>query len=163
VDKNRNITGWLNELAFAPVACSDSAVFDSWSGDYGCGGQYLSDSAVARLAYKAGFSFEKSLNDTQKREQLQKALQENDQKAIKVFSDIGIYLGHIIPLYAQIYEISHIMLLGEIMASKSGEIIIESAKKVLCEEYPECCNIVLHLPEETVIKEGLSFAAASLN
>jgi predicted NBD/HSP70 family sugar kinase len=37
VDANGNITGWLNELAFAPVDAQPDAMRDEWSGDIGCG------------------------------------------------------------------------------------------------------------------------------
>jgi predicted NBD/HSP70 family sugar kinase len=52
------ITPWLNELAFAPVDYRKGAPVDEWSGDAGCGVQYFSQQAVARLADKAGFTFD---------------------------------------------------------------------------------------------------------
>src|SRR6266536_3349928 len=48
------ITGWLNELAFAPIDYHPRAVADEWSGDIGCGVQYFSQQAVVRLAPAAG-------------------------------------------------------------------------------------------------------------
>ena len=42
VDMDGNITGWLNELAFAPVDYNEGAMVDEWSGDYGCGVKYFS-------------------------------------------------------------------------------------------------------------------------
>ena len=45
-----NITGWLNELAFAPVDYNPHAAADEWSGDHGCGVQYFSQQCVFRLA-----------------------------------------------------------------------------------------------------------------
>jgi len=50
VTPNGNITPWLNELAFAPVDYRENAPADEWSGDLGCGVQYFSQQAVARLA-----------------------------------------------------------------------------------------------------------------
>src|SRR3989442_3418878 len=50
LDTQGHITGWLNELAFAPVDYNPRAAADEWSGDIGCGVQYFSQQAVARLA-----------------------------------------------------------------------------------------------------------------
>ena len=51
-----NITSWLNELAFVPVDYHPQAPRDEWSGDYGCGVQYLSQQAVGRLLAPAGIT-----------------------------------------------------------------------------------------------------------
>ena len=49
------VTGWLNELAFAPVDYGvDAAVDTEWSGDRGTGVGYFSQDAVIRLAARAG-------------------------------------------------------------------------------------------------------------
>ena len=49
VDEHMNITGWLNELAFAPVDFNTEAMVDEWSGDYGCGVKYFSQDGVIKL------------------------------------------------------------------------------------------------------------------
>ena len=51
------ITGYLNELAFAPVDFNERAVTDEWSGDYGVGALYFSQQAVNNLAPAAGNQF----------------------------------------------------------------------------------------------------------
>ena len=58
VDLNGNITGWLNELAFAPVDFNADAADDEWSGDRGCGVKYFSQEAVVRLAFYAGIELD---------------------------------------------------------------------------------------------------------
>ena len=50
------ITGWLNELAFAPVDYREGAPVDEWSGDAGVGARYFSQQAVGRLLGPAGIS-----------------------------------------------------------------------------------------------------------
>ena len=50
VDADGNITGWLNELAFAPVDLQADAMVDEWSGDKGCGVKYFSQDSVIKLA-----------------------------------------------------------------------------------------------------------------
>ena len=54
VDAEGNITGWLNELAFAPVDLQEDAMVDEWSGDKGCGVKYFSQDSVIKLAPRAG-------------------------------------------------------------------------------------------------------------
>ena len=54
INKDGHITGWLNELAFAPVDLQENATVDEWSLDYGVGCKYFSQDAVIRLAEDAG-------------------------------------------------------------------------------------------------------------
>ncbi|MCU0256963.1 MAG: hypothetical protein MUF60_09470, partial [Vicinamibacterales bacterium] len=56
VDANGDITGWLNELAFAPVDYQPDAPVDEWSGDRGVGALYFSQQCVFRLAPRAGIA-----------------------------------------------------------------------------------------------------------
>src|SRR5207247_2780442 len=50
LDAYGRITGWLNELAFAPIDYNPHAATDEWSGDGGCGVQCFSQQAVVRFA-----------------------------------------------------------------------------------------------------------------
>ena len=54
VDPDGCITGWLNELAFCPMDYRVNAPKDEWSGDDGCGVQFMSQQAVFRLAPGVG-------------------------------------------------------------------------------------------------------------
>src|SRR5581483_6653714 len=63
VDHKGHITGWLNELAFAPVDYADGAAVDvEWSGDKGTGVQYFSQEAVIRLAPQLGIELDAKLS-----------------------------------------------------------------------------------------------------
>ncbi len=66
VDPDGNITGWLNELAFAPVDFCEDAMVDEWSGDYGCGVKYFSQDAVIKLAPYAGIELDEGLSPAEK-------------------------------------------------------------------------------------------------
>ena len=55
------ITPWLNELAFAPVDYHPGAPIDEWSGDAGCGVQYLSQQAVGLLIPKSGIALDPAI------------------------------------------------------------------------------------------------------
>lgn len=52
--KAGSITGWLNELAYAPIDYSPQASVEAWSRDRGVGARYLSQQCVFRLALAAG-------------------------------------------------------------------------------------------------------------
>ena len=56
VNNQGAITGWLNELAFAPVDYNPAAAVDEWSGDAGVGALYFSQQCVFRLASKVGIA-----------------------------------------------------------------------------------------------------------
>ncbi len=49
LDPRGRMTGWLSELAFAPVDYNPQAATDEWSGDRGVGALYFSQQAVHRL------------------------------------------------------------------------------------------------------------------
>ena len=55
------------------------------------------------------------------------------------------------------------LLLGRVMSGKGGDIILDTCKAVLAEEYPEVADkIVPTLPDEKARRVGQSVAAASL-
>lgn len=158
-----NITPMLNELAFAPVDYRDDAPADEWSGDIGCGVQYFSQQAVARLAEKAGFNFYDDKPFPQRLIHVQKALEEGDERAEKIYSTIGTYLGYTIAHYTDFYDIRKILLLGRVMSGRGGDIIIANAVKVLGNEFPELRDSVeIVTPNEKDKRHGQAVAAASL-
>jgi len=163
VNSEGNITGWLNELAFAPVDANPQAMADEWSGDKGCGVKYFSQDAVIKLAPLAGIQLDETLSPAQKLTMVQELMEKGDQRAARIFESIGAYLGYGIPLYASFYEIKHILLLGRVLSGEGGNLLIQTAKKILEEEYPALyARLALHLPDETSRRVGQSIAAASL-
>ncbi len=163
VDGQGNITGWLNELAFAPVDANPGAMTDEWSGDIGCGVKYFSQDGVIKLAPAAGIELDPALAPGEKLKVVQKLLSEGHQGAEKIFVTIGYYLGHSIALYSDFYDIKHILLLGRVMSGRGGEMILKEATEVLADQYPEIAGrISLHLPDEKSRRVGQSVAAASL-
>ena len=161
VDANGNITGWLNELAFAPVDASPAAMADDWSGDIGCGVKYFSQEAVIRLAAAAGIALDETLSPGEKLSAAQALLAQGDPRAVQIFQSIGCFLGHALPYYWDFYGFKYVLLLGRVMSGEGGNIIAETAKRVLTEEYP-ACDFTLHVPDEKSRRVGQSVAAASL-
>ena len=149
VDQNGNITGWLNELAFAPVDVSPSAMEDEWSGDIGCGVKYFSQDSVIKLAPPAGINLSADLSPAEKLKEVQKLMEVPGSPAEAIYRSIGVYLGHSLALYHHFYGFKHVLLLGRVMSGRGGDIILDVCKQVLADEYPEVAGkINPTLPDE---------------
>lgn len=163
VDGKGNITGWLNELAFVPVDYNTSSMVDEWSGDYGCGVKYFSQDAVIKLAPEAGIELDGKLTPAEKLKAVQELHEKGDERAGRIFETIGCYLGYALAHYADFYDIKHALILGRVTSGQGGGIIIETARRVLREEFGELAEkISIHLPDEANRRVGQSIAAASL-
>lgn len=161
VDAGGNITGMLNELAFAPIDMNTAASVDPWSGDFGVGGNYLSQDAVIRLAPRAGITLDESLTPAEKLKVVQGLANSGDEAALRIFETIGCYLAHAIGSYAHFYKIKHLILLGRVSSGKGGDLLVDTCRKVLKEDYPQYpVNVVL--PNDWMRRVGQSIAAASL-
>lgn len=163
VDAHGNITGWLNELAFAPVDLNPEAMRDEWSGDIGVGCKYFSQDGVIKLAEHAGIALSEALSPAEKLKTVQQLAEGDDARALRVFADVGVYLGHTLPFYYALYHNTNVLLLGRVLSGKGGETLVENAVRVLFEEYPDVAKAVsLHLPDEKSRRVGQSVAAAGL-
>ena len=156
------ITPWINELAFAPVDYRDNGPRDEWSGDSGCGVQYFSQQAVARLAPAAGFDFS-GMAFPEQLVEVQKAMKQGHPGARQIYQSIGSYLGYTIAHYADFYRIENLLVLGRVTSGQGGEIILEKAKEVLRDEFPDLADqITMTTPDEKMKRHGQAVAAASL-
>ena len=163
VDGKGNITGWLNELAFMPVDVNGDAMQDEWSGDIGCGVKYFSQDAVIKLAPRAGIQLDEALSPAEKLKVVQQLMEAGDDRAAAVYRSIGVYLGHTLAYYHDLYGCRHVLLLGRVMSGKGGDIILDTCNRVLAEEYPQAAAAMkAELPDEKFRRVGQSMAAASL-
>ncbi len=163
VDREKNVLGWINELAFAPVDLSESAMQDEWSTDYGVGCKYFSQDAVIKLAPAAGIELDPALSPAEKLKVVQGLMAQDDPRAQAIFETIGAYLAYTVVLYSQFYDIEHMMMLGRVMSGKGGDTILRVCNEILREEFPalaEKCEVML--PDEKTRRVGQSVAAASL-
>ncbi len=163
VDKDQNVLGWINELAFAPVDLQEGAMQDEWSTDFGVGCKYFSQDAVIKLAPWAGIEIPEDLPLAQKLKFVQKLMEDDDPRAVAIFETIGAYLAYTTVLYAQFYDLDYMMLLGRVMSGKGGDTILRVCKEILADEFPQLaakCNVTL--PDEKMRRVGQSVAAASL-
>ena len=168
VNADRNVLGWFNELAFAPVDLNQESMADPWSGDNGVGATYFSQDSVIKLAPAAGIELDEALAPAEKLKVVQSILEgaEDDPRregAVKIFKTIGCYLAHTLILYGLFYDLKYVLILGRVASGLGGEILVEECNRVLSDEYPETAEqITVMLPDEKMRRVGQSVAAASL-
>jgi predicted NBD/HSP70 family sugar kinase len=162
-DNDGRITGQLNELAFVPVDYRDDAPVDEWSGDVGCGVQYFSQQAVARLAPAVGLEHPDHIPFAERLVDIQSLMKRGDERARRIYESIGVYLGYSVAWFARWYETDNLLTLGRVTSGVGGEIIIETAMEVLRDEFPELADHVrMKTPDEEFKRHGQAIAAASL-
>jgi predicted NBD/HSP70 family sugar kinase len=163
VNRDGNITGWLNELAFAPVDYSPTAPEDEWSGDRGVGALYFSQQCVFRLAPSVGISIPPDMDKAMQLELVQEQLERGHSGAEEIWASIGVYLGYAVAHYASFYDLKHVLILGRCTSGRGGGLILQGAQAVIDAEFPEAAGrIELQLPDERSRRIGQSIAAASL-
>ncbi len=163
VDLHGAITGWLNELAFAPVDYNPAAAADEWSGDTGVGSQYFSQQCVFRLAPAVGITLPADATKAEQLKHVQGYLEAGHAGAIQIWQSIGVYLGYALAHYAEFYDLRHVLILGRVTSGRGGSLILDGAKAVLAAEFPElAARVNIQLPDEKSRRVGQSIAAASL-
>ena len=163
VDADKNVLGWINELAFAPVDLQAGAMQDEWSTDYGVGCKYFSQDAVIKLCPAAGIELPQELSLAEKLKFVQKLMEADDPRAQAIFETIGAYFAYTMVLYSQFYDLDYMMLMGRVMSGKGGDTILKVCNDILAEEYPALaakCKVTL--PDEKMRRVGQAVAAASL-
>jgi predicted NBD/HSP70 family sugar kinase len=158
-----NVTGWLNELAFAPVDYAPDAPADEWSGDIGCGVQYFSQQGVVRLARKAGLAFDPQKTVPERLVDVQTWMREGRPKLREIYETVGVCLGYAVAHYADFYDVEKMLVLGRVTTGPGGEVLLDEARGVLQREFPELAErIEIMLPSEKLRRVGQAIAAASL-
>ena len=163
IDPTGALTGRITELAFAPVDFNPNAPRCEWSGDAGVGAMAFSQQAVNWLAEKYGFEFPADMKLPERLKVVQAAMEKGDQRALKVYIQIGRFLAHAIPWYNEFYDYSSMMLLGRVTSGLGGDVILETAQTMLKDVYPEWAEkIELFVPDEHFRRLGQSVAAAQI-
>ena len=163
VDRDQNVLGWINELAFAPVDLQEGALQDEWSTDFGVGCKYFSQDAVIKLAPVAGIEVPADLSLAEKLKYVQKLMEADDERAVAVFETIGAYLAYATVQYSQFYDLDYLMLMGRVMSGQGGDTILKVCNEILADEYPAIAKkCLVTLPDEKMRRVGQAVAAASL-
>lgn len=163
IDRKGCLTGRLSELAFAPVDLHPAAPADEWSGDVGVGAMYFSQQAVNYLALKKGIRFPAKMPLPERLKKVQERMLDGDVIALNIFQKIGLYLGYTVPWYREFYGFDSMMILGRVTSGTGGVMILETARLILADQFPEVAEEVdVFLPDEKARRVGQSVAAASL-
>ena len=157
------LTSRLDELAFAPIDYAPDAPVDEWSGDRGCGVQYLSQQAVGRLLARAGIEVDPGIPLPERLVLLQQLMAAGDPRAALVYETIGTYLGYALLEYRALYEFDHLLLLGRVLTGSGGDSITERARQAMQAEDPVAAeSLTFHAVPEREKRHGQAVAAASL-
>ena len=157
------LTGRISELAFAPVDLNPNAPKDEWSGDAGVGAMYFSQQAVNFLALKHGFKFTDKMKLPERLKCVQAAMEAHDEKALKVYLEIGRFLGNAAAWYREFYDFQNLMILGRVTSGFGGNIILNAARLTLEDIDPLLAEqIDIFMPDEKARRLGQSVAAAQI-
>lgn len=152
-----HLLSWINELSKVPVNFSPNARDHYILGIKGAASDYLSQKGVVLLAEASGIKLEGDL--PAKLVQLQRAANQGDGQVLKVYSDVGIYLGSSLCYLSLFYNASSALLLGRVMTGKGGDVLLNSAQS-----YIDSKGVKIHLftGDENFKRLGQSYIAASL-
>jgi len=166
VDENRRIAGWMNELAFAPVDYNPKAPRDEWSDDRGVGANYFSQQAVGRLIPEAGIDMPDIPEDAlpERLVRVQELMAAGDDRARRIYQTIGRYFGYSLAHFCEFYRpVRHVEVLGRVMTGEGGQVILNEARAILEDEFPEIADgMDFYEPDEMEKRHGQAAAAAHL-
>lgn len=161
VNRRKAFSGDYHELAYVPVDYSPTAPAEPISQDNGCGAQYFSQQAVARLASVAGFEFDPDEPLPSRLKSVQSLADAGNPQATEIFTTIGTYLGYSIPWYHTLMPFQNLLVLGRVTSGSGGTSIIQTARQILQQHFPHL-GVEIHVPDERMRRVGQAVAAASL-
>merc|ERR1712032_1775399 len=174
-----NLLGWINEMCYMRLDLNPEAPTDPWTkgAHKGISHMYLGQRGATKLAAKAGVEVPENLvfphpdmctilheNHAQCLKLIQKAMADPSQepKVRQLYETVGVYLGYGLGQYSEFYKIDHVMILGRVSKGKGGDLMLETAKKVLEAEFPEIPPIKFHTADDHFKAVGQCIAAAAL-
>eukprot|EP00438_Fugacium_kawagutii_P035379 Skav201838 [mRNA] locus=scaffold484:228613:234066:- [translate_table: standard] len=173
-----NLMGWISELCYCRLDLNPKAPTDPWSkgAHRGLSHMYLGQRGTTKLAAKGGVEVPanykyphpdmctiKHENHAQCLKLIQEAMKGDKADEVKkIYETVGTYLGYALAGYEEFYKIDHVMILGRVSKGKGGDIMLETAKKVLDEEFPEFSHIKFHTADDHFKAVGQCIAAAAL-
>jgi len=174
-----NLMGWINELCYVRLDLNPEAPTDPWSkGSHrGLSHMYLGQRGATKLAAKGGVKVPENYvyphpdmctikheDHAQCLKLIQKAMADaaSEPQARQIYETIGVYLGYALAQYSEFYKIDHVMILGRVSKGAGGDLMLDVAKKVLAEEFPEYAHIQFHTADDHFKAVGQCIAAAAL-
>merc|ERR1719359_2667327 len=174
-----NLMGWISELCHVKLDLNPRAPTDPWTkGNHtGISHLYLGQRGATKLAKKGGIEVPENMvfphadmctmkHDihAQCLKLIQKAMAdpEKEEKTKKIYETCGVYLGYALAQYCEFYAIDHVMILGRVSKGEGGDLMLDTAKKVLQEEFPEYAKLQFHTADDHFKAVGQCIAAAAL-
>lgn len=173
-----NLMGWISELCYCRLDLNPKAPTDPWSkgAHRGLSHMYLGQRGTTKLAAKGGVEVPanykyphpdmvtiKHENHAQCLKLIQEAMKTDKEPEVrKIYETVGVYLGYALAQYSEFYKIDHVMILGRVSKGKGGDIMLDTAKKVLQEEFPQFSHITFHTADDHFKAVGQCIAAAAL-
>jgi len=174
-----NLMGWINELCYVRLDLNPEAPTDPWSkGSHrGLSHMYLGQRGATKLAAKGGVKVPENYvyphpdmctikheDHAQCLKLIQKAMADeaSEPQARRIYETIGVYLGYALAQYSEFYKIDHVMILGRVSKGAGGDLMLDVAKRVLAEEFPEYSHIQFHTADDHFKAVGQCIAAAAL-
>eukprot|EP00929_Paragymnodinium_shiwhaense_P034594 TRINITY_DN1879_c0_g2_i8.p1 TRINITY_DN1879_c0_g2~~TRINITY_DN1879_c0_g2_i8.p1 ORF type:complete len:505 (-),score=160.55 TRINITY_DN1879_c0_g2_i8:247-1761(-) len=174
-----NLLGWINELCYIRLDLNPEAPTDPWTkgAHRGVSHMYLGQRGATKLAAKAGVEVPENLvyphpdmctilheNHAQCLKMIQKAMTdpEKEKTVRKLYETVGVYLGYALAQYCEFYKIDHVMILGRVSKGAGGDLMLNTAKKVLETEFPEFAGMQFHTADDHFKAVGQCIAAAAL-
>jgi len=174
-----NLMGWINEMCYIRLDLNPEAPTDPWTkgAHTGISHMYLGQRGATKLAAKAGVDVPEALvyphpdmctirheNHAQCLKLIQKAMTDKakEPQVRKLYETVGVYLGYALAQYSEFYKIDHVMILGRVSKGAGGDIMLDTARKVLECEFPEYRGIKFHTADDHFKAVGQCIAAAAL-
>merc|ERR1712045_469531 len=174
-----NLMGWINELCYVRLDLNPDAPTDPWTkgAHTGMSHLYLGQRGATKLAAVGGVDVPENYvyphpdmctimheNHAQCLKLIQKAMTDpsKEPQVRQIYETIGVYLGYGVAQYSEFYKIDHVMILGRVSKGKGGDIMLDTAKKVLTEEFPQYAGIQFHTADDHFKAVGQYIAAAAL-
>merc|ERR1711963_315094 len=146
-----NLMGWINEMCYIRLDLNPEAPTDPWTkgAHTGISHMYLGQRGATKLAAKAGVAVPENL--VYPHPDMCTILHENpaqEPKVRKLYETVGVYLGYGLAQYCEFYKIDHVMILGRVSKGAGGDIMLNTAKKVLETEFPEYATMQFHTADD---------------
>merc|ERR1712217_743704 len=172
-----DLMGWINELCYIKLDLNPFAPTDPWTkgAHTGMSHMYLGQRGATKLAGLAGIKVPENYvyphpdmctinheNHAQCLKLIQKEMADGSSKARQIYETVGVYLGYGLAQYCEFYKIDHVMILGRVSKGKGGDVMLQTAQKVLQTEFPDLPPIQFHTADDHFKAVGQCIAAAAL-
>merc|ERR1712070_375848 len=174
-----NLNGWINELCHTKIDLSSEAPSDPWSEftHTGLAHMYMGQRAATKLVSKLGIDVPENMvyphanmctirheDHAKCLKLIQKAMADpaTQEKVRPLYETIGVYLGYALAQFSEFYKIEHVMILGRVSKGTGGDVMLDTARKVLETEFPELPKIEFHTADDHFKAVGQCIAAAAL-